>query len=154
MASTAADALFPSDTMLVATSITLPPGHAGADLPDRAVTVARDLAAPAPPEPLDDTPYSHGWTGRHDGGPLPPPRADGMYGHVLDAVLEAKARTEAFMVAALAAEAAVGAASSGVASAAPAPKKARRDGDGEEEEEDDETDASAGGAGGAAASAR
>ena len=61
------------------------------------VAVARDPAVPAPAEAIDDAPYAHAYTGRHDGGQLPPIRTDNVYGVVLSCVVEAKARVDAAM---------------------------------------------------------
>jgi hypothetical protein len=94
---------------LISFSITTPAGTA-------ALTAVRDCATPAPPEDIDDTPYSFAFTGRHDGGALPPQRTDGPYGHLVGALLEVKAGAEALMVAALARE----------GGAAPAPAAKRR----------------------------
>jgi len=77
--------------------------------------VSRDLGAPAPAEAVDDTPYSYAFTGRHDGGALPP-NASNMYGHVLSAVIELKAAFEVDMVKLIA---------EGPPKEAPAAKKAR-----------------------------
>jgi hypothetical protein len=66
--------------------------------PVASVSAARDVSAPAPAEAVDTAPYSHGYTGRHDGGPLPPQRTDTGYGHLLSAVVEAKAATDAELI--------------------------------------------------------
>ncbi len=58
-------------------------------------SISRDLSSAAPLEVIDDTPYSWAYTGRHDGGALPPTRNDTMYGHVLNAVMEAKGVVDA-----------------------------------------------------------
>jgi hypothetical protein len=52
------------------------------------LSLVRDLAAPAPVEAVDDTPFSFAYTGRHDGGPLPPTPAaqNAFYGHLLSAL--------------------------------------------------------------------
>lgn len=63
---------------------------------------ARDTANPAPIEAVDDAPFSYGFTGRHDGGALPPTRG-GYYAHLLDAVAAAKAAVAARSVPAAAA---------------------------------------------------
>ncbi len=63
------------------------------------VHVARDVSVPPAPEPVDDTPYSHAYTGRHDGGDLPPLRTDNVYGHVVAALMQAKAEVDAELVA-------------------------------------------------------
>lgn len=65
---------------------------------ERAVVVARDEAAPPPAsEPVDAAPFSFGFTGRHDGGALPAPGRN-VYSHLLDAVAEAKAATDGYLV--------------------------------------------------------
>jgi len=70
------------------------------------VVCSRPLHLPPPPEAVDDTPHSWAYTGRHDSGPLPAQRTDTMYGHLVDALAEAKTRTDAIIVALVAAEAA------------------------------------------------
>jgi len=98
-----------------------PPGAPGAVLATVTLSLAggappatlsaapRDVSAPPPPEPVDASRFAHAWSGRHDGGPLPPARAHGAgaaYGHVLDAVGEVKAAFERAMAELIAAEAA------------------------------------------------
>lgn len=61
------------------------------------IAITRDLTAPPPLEPVDAAPFSHGFTGRHDGGALPPPGAN-HYSRVIDAVAEAKASTDAYVL--------------------------------------------------------
>lgn len=82
----------PTSNVLITVDITSP-------LADhKHIEVDRDLTAPPPPELVDDTPYSYEYTGKHDSGPLPPIRTDNMYGHLLDALKEAKASTDAQLV--------------------------------------------------------
>jgi hypothetical protein len=109
----------------------------GPGIPAFAAQVARDLTAEPPTEAIDDAPYSFGYTGKHDGGLLPPARVDNVYGHVLAALLDAKAQTDVFLrglpSTAPAAVAAAGAAASPARKArggGPAAKK-RRVGDGD-----------------------
>lgn len=85
---------------LLTVTLTTPDGG------ERALVVARDAAA-APPasEPVDAAPFSFGFTGRHDGGALPAPGRN-AYSHLLDAVAEAKAATDGFLVSLLPAAAA------------------------------------------------
>lgn len=64
---------------------------------DRTITVSRDLSKPAPTEKLDDSPYSFEYTGKHDHGALPPQGEGTSYGHLLDAILEAKAVSDAHL---------------------------------------------------------
>jgi hypothetical protein len=59
-----------------------------------ALNVSRDTSVPCPPEAIDDAPYSHGYTGKHDGGALPPLRTDNLYAHVLSALAEAVVATD------------------------------------------------------------
>lgn len=74
------------------------------------VTICRDTSAAPMPEATDDASHSFAYTGKHDNGPLPPIRTDNMYGHLVDALQEAKVETDKFMVALVAEEAATGAA--------------------------------------------
>lgn len=55
----------------------------------------RDISVPAPPEEIDDTPYSYAYTGRHDGGPLEPSKPSNHYGHLLSSLIEMKAVLDA-----------------------------------------------------------
>lgn len=57
----------------------------------------RDASTPAPPEEIDDTPYSYAYTGRHDGGPLVPAEPSDYYGHLLSSLVEMKAALDASM---------------------------------------------------------
>jgi septal ring-binding cell division protein DamX len=98
---------------------------------ERRILAARDLTAPPPAsEPVDAQPFSHGFTGRHDGGALPAPGVN-AYSHVIDAVAEAKAATDAYVVsllppaAAAAAAAGGGGGGSGRGGGTPQAKKAR-----------------------------
>ena len=65
-----------------------------ADCAAELLVEVRDTATPAPIEAVDDAPFSYGFTGRHDGGSLPPTRG-GYYAHLLDAVAAAKAAVAA-----------------------------------------------------------
>ena len=59
-----------------------------------AVRLARDLSLPPPAsEAIDAAPYTHGFTGRHDSGALPPPGCN-AYAHVLECIAEAKAASD------------------------------------------------------------
>lgn len=69
------------------------------------ISISRDTSVAAPSEPVDDTPYSYEYTARHDGGTLPPLRVDNMYGHLVDALREAKASTDAYLLQLVALEA-------------------------------------------------
>ena len=60
--------------------------------------LARDVTRPAAGEAIDDAPFSCGFTGRHDDGPLPAASL-GYYAHLLSAVTEAKQLTDAHLVA-------------------------------------------------------
>lgn len=67
----------------------------------RSIQVSRDLTRPPPAsEPIDTQPFSHGFTGKHDSGQLPA-AGQNVYSHVLDAVTEAKATTDQFIVSSL-----------------------------------------------------
>ena len=68
----------PAHTVLVSLELRVSGG------PPELCVEARDVSRPAHPENVDDAPFSFGFTGRHDGGVLPPVR-DGFYAHVLDA---------------------------------------------------------------------
>jgi hypothetical protein len=59
--------------------------------------------------------YSYAYTGRHDDGPLPPMREGGHYALLARAVIDAKAESDRFLTARMAAEAPLAA----------APKRAR-----------------------------
>lgn len=61
------------------------------------VTIARDVTSPALAEAVDDTSYSFAYTGKHDGGQLLPSRTDSLYGHVVDALIEAKSKIDGEM---------------------------------------------------------
>ena len=54
------------------------------------VQIHKNLLLPSPIEIIDDTPYSYHYTGRHDGGILPPIPTHNIYGHILEAIKEAK----------------------------------------------------------------
>lgn len=61
------------------------------------LNASRDLGSQATTEAVDDQPYSFAYTGKHDGGQLPPNNVANSYGHVLSAVQELKDRFEAEM---------------------------------------------------------
>ena len=84
----------------------------------------RDTSIEAAPEAVDDAPHSCCFTGRHDDGALPPP-PKGFYAHLLDAVVEAKALTDAHVLSILPVKkgaASASAPSGGAASSAPLQK--------------------------------
>ena len=84
------------------------------------VEVARDPSIPSP-EPLDSSTFSYLWTGRHDGGALPPPSDTGHYAHALSALTETKAKAELEFQRLLAASTAAAAAATAAAAAPAAP---------------------------------
>jgi hypothetical protein len=59
------------------------------------VRVSADLRAPVPSEPVADGPSSYAFTGRHDRGPLRPEPSSPAYGHLVAALVDAKAQTDA-----------------------------------------------------------
>ena len=65
--------------------------------PAVAASVSRDLSVPSPAEPVDDTPFSFAYTGKHDNGTLPPLSGENSYGHVLSAVATLKEQFEVSM---------------------------------------------------------
>jgi hypothetical protein len=87
--------------------------------------VGRDLTSEPPEEAIDVADYSFGYTGRHDGGHLPPARRDNEYGHVISALLESKTHTDNFLRSLLPAAAAEPAVRAPHVSAPPTAKKRR-----------------------------
>lgn len=68
----------------------------------KVVTVARDLGTKPAAEEVDTSAYSFEYTGKHDHGDLLP-IADNVYGHLVDALKEAKATVDAALKAEVAA---------------------------------------------------
>lgn len=95
---------------------------------DQRVAVSVDLSKPAPPEVRDDAsgPFSFEYTGRHDGGELPP-TSDNFYAHMVAALRDAKAQSDVILAAGVKAVASgsSGAAAAAGAGAPPSPKRAR-----------------------------
>jgi hypothetical protein len=87
--------------------------------------VGRDLTSEPPEEAIDAADYSFGYTGRHDGGHLPPARRDNVYGHVIAALLASKTHTDNFLRSLLPAASAEPAVRAPHVSAPPSAKKRR-----------------------------
>lgn len=62
--------------------------HEGTEVSN--ILIEKNLQTSPPVEIIDDTPYSYNYTGRHDGGPLPPIPTHNIYGHIVEAIKEAK----------------------------------------------------------------
>lgn len=95
---------------------------------DQTVNVSVDVSKAAPPEVRDDAsgPYSFEYTGRHDGGELPP-TSDNFYAHLVAALRDAKAQSDVILAAGVKAATSDSAGSSAAAGAGapPSPKRAR-----------------------------
>jgi hypothetical protein len=74
--------------------------------PQHSIVISKDLSKPSPLETIDDAAFSYEFTGKHDHGALPPIRADNRYGHLVEALAEAKAVTDRHILALMAMEAA------------------------------------------------
>ena len=88
---------------------------AGPATGDAALAIVADISKTAPPEMRDDEagPYSFEYSGRHDSGPLPPV-SENYYSHLVAAIREAKAKTDALITAAMPAAASAAGAGSGI----------------------------------------
>lgn len=87
-------------TPLISVDIYAP--HASA----HSIVISKDLSKPSPTEVIDDTAFSYEFTGKHDHGRLPTIRTDNRYGHLVEALKEAKAATDKQILALMALEAA------------------------------------------------
>ena len=82
----------PLVTMAITASASCPSAAAAAALP--AISVSRAPGSTAQ-EPTDLAPFSFLYTGRHDGGELPPLKEGSHYALLLDALAEGRVQLEA-----------------------------------------------------------
>jgi hypothetical protein len=86
-------------TTLISTTLS------GPSTGNQTLAITADVSKPSPPEVTDGASgiYSFEYTGRHDGGDLPPV-SDNYYNHLVAALREAKVKTDALIVEAQAKE--------------------------------------------------